>query len=157
MTITDLYAAAVAARPATFPHSRADSAAYRAARDELQAAWAKAHGLRRSNRRHRCMVALTDTPRTHAFRCEHCHATPTNILDHVTLWNRDGRPAVLVSQPYPSELSPAGLAWLEDHTSALGLVYSITDEPSWWCPGWTKFVVITRAPSNVVRLRPRRR
>lgn len=60
--------------------------------------WAEAYGLRLAHPSHtclrwlrkgRCMVAVCDSYRSHP-----------SWWDHLTTWNRDGKSAVLVSQPY---------------------------------------------------------
>lgn len=57
--------------------------------------WATTHGLTYVDRAHTCLTWLR------GGRCgRSCYEPRPAWLDHVTLWGREGAPAVLVAQPY---------------------------------------------------------
>lgn len=58
--------------------------------------WAETHDLRETTRAHPCLHWVR-TGRCSRWRCYDSHP---GWMDHVTRWTRNGRPAVLVGQPY---------------------------------------------------------
>ncbi len=66
------------------------------------------------------------------------------MLDHVYYWKRDRRPVAIVAHPYdctPERLAEAA-EWAAMHRLK---VTAPADFPSWWYPGWTTLIEITRA------------
>jgi hypothetical protein len=64
-------------------------------------------------------------------------------LDHVAVWNKNGRPAVFTSQPY-------GLCWealcgLVDFCRQNGLEAKVDASGSWHYPGSTVLIAVVRA------------
>jgi hypothetical protein len=60
--------------------------------------WARHKGLRYSNRGH-CLPWLAKGRCTHPGYCDVAHRGG-DWLDHITAWTRNGKPALLLSQPY---------------------------------------------------------
>lgn len=73
-------------------------------------AWAERHRLRKSQRWHVCPCQLI------GGRTSPDCPDGGGWLDHVSLWNRDGKPAVFVSQPYG--VTTRGLSVLLDWARA---------------------------------------
>lgn len=107
------------------------------ARAELSAywerldAWAVEHGLTRSTRP-TCLHGLTgcnayapSNVREHADRCK--GGISVDLLDHATLWLRDGRPAVLLAHVYaPGIGDPGREAWTERVTKYVAAFPGVT-------------------------------
>jgi hypothetical protein len=99
--------------------------------------WAGWLGLKRSGRR-KCLASLVRARCMSACRpdldhplCALTHRNMT-ILDHLSIWNRDGRPAVLVAQPYG--LRRDGLELLGQLEREHGLSVEV-DALGWHYPG----------------------
>lgn len=86
---------------------------YRLRCNELRAAWAARHELRRSPRAHQCLSELVRR-RKSSVGCPFCDRAPWNLCDHVSLWlgnDRRKSPALCV------------IAW------------TLTEAPAWHAPG----------------------
>lgn len=108
--------------------------------------WARPLGLRISRTRSKCPHWLLGVPcpdrRRSGASCT--QGNPSLWVDHVTAWNRDGRPAVLVAQPYPAGNSDAGRDAIDaslDPVRALGC--TVTVGPTGWYGAGTVWVAIT--------------
>lgn len=63
--------------------------------------------------------------------------------DHVTLWLKDGKPDVYVSQPYALGLDT--LREMAQMADKHGLDVHVDAKSSWWFPGYTLFIEWRRA------------
>ena len=103
-------------------------------------AWAKAHGVRKSNG-HICINRITGK------RCEkHCagiRPPSARASENVSLWLQNGKPSVLVSQPYRLTMTDLKeiIAFCEEH----GVVFRIGAKDSWKFPGNTIMMTFRKA------------
>jgi hypothetical protein len=94
-----------------------------------------------------CRLFRRRCPRRYTRRsfCEYrLNGIGVGVWDHVTFWRRDGQVRAVVGQPY---LAPPRNEY--DRLQALarrdGLHVRVVSELSWWWPGQTVAVVVTRA------------
>ena len=109
--------------------------------------WAEAHDLRLSHG-NRCLHWL----RTGRCAVTTCQLDPPHYrwMDHVTTWTRNGKPAVLVAQPYNLDADSFNdLAALSD----LGLTVEITRNS--WYGHDTTFVGVWRTVTEAMELHER--
>jgi len=59
--------------------------------------------------------------------------------DHISLWNKDGKPALFVCQPYHADVHQL-VHWCEER----GLRASVQARRSWWFPGSTLLIEVSR-------------
>lgn len=99
--------------------------------------WVRGNGLRKS-RRYPSLYNLTHQRRP---RCPwdegHVHDDAYPAFDHMTLWTRNGKPAVLTSHPYP--VSGEFLLELLEKCKALGVTVYVSP-CSWYFPGATLLI-----------------
>lgn len=105
-------------------------------------AWAEKNGLRLTWPKHRCLHWLR-SGRCNVGHCDYVKNTsdPRYVwMDHVSCWNRDGRPAMLVCQPYG--VSETDRLILDD----IALAYDIDVQigPTGWYGHNTTFITLTR-------------
>jgi hypothetical protein len=75
-------------------------------------------------------------------RLDYCKRLPGD--DHTSLWQRNGRPELYVSQPYPERFTdrlPEMMAAAAEH----GLAFTVNTRPAWHYPGRCLFVTWRRA------------
>lgn len=97
--------------------------------DLKRADWARSRGVQESGGRP-CIGRLSGRPSDHNQSDHQCNPPKG---DHCSLWMKDGRPEVFVSQPY--ELSWAGLQETVAFCQANGLRADVISWPSWHFPG----------------------
>lgn len=106
--------------------------------------WALAHDLRlsHSSRRDGLDWLVGNAPRGRVARWwaidSRLHGNP---LDHVTRWTRDGRPALLLAQPYTSPTPE----WIAAAKATWPVRVQVTDRAPWYGHG-TYGVLITPRP-----------
>jgi hypothetical protein len=87
-------------------------------------AWAALHGLRPS-RRTPCGHALLGRGLKSAAHERYCVGERSRLLDHATVWNRDGRPLVVIAFPFgpvPTEPEHAGhWSLVQEYATRLGI------------------------------------
>jgi hypothetical protein len=121
-----------------------------ALRERLQDQWAARAGVKPAGGRRawRRLLGLRDIG-------DHRHPKVIEHLpgdDHCTLWLRDGKPAVWVSQPYP--LGSSTIAQMTYVAEQYGLAFEISTWPAWHNPAsvlfveWTLVVRPVRLPSK---------
>jgi hypothetical protein len=94
--------------------------------------WASGSGLKRAQRRAPDCLEWLVGRRCGGRKC-HRWSSLSPWLDHVTGWERDDQPAVLVAQPY--KLSPEDHAELRDISETPGLRVELRAEGSWYGHG----------------------
>lgn len=70
-------------------------------------------------------------------------STFTNLDDHPSIWLRDGKPTIYVSQPYG--LGTEALRELVARCDQLGLDATVNAWPAWHFPGSVVFVTMEKA------------
>lgn len=107
--------------------------------DHRRERWAKVHGLRQSGG-YQLIRRLAG-----ASGCERCAGGDCRPpgADHDSLWNKDGKPAVFVTQPY--RLSWDSMVRMVDYCRQHALEADISADRSWHFPGWTVAVEYRRA------------
>lgn len=92
----------------------------------LRRAWARREGVKESSG-HRCLTRLAHG-RCDLFNCESLPGS-----DHTSVWNRDGKPYIYVTQPYhlPDDVLVAMLKVCD----RLGLRLRVDSAPAWHDPG----------------------
>lgn len=96
--------------------------------DQILQAFIKRNGLKPSNGA-RCVSRLLGK------QCKYSlHPCTPPAVDHISLWNKDGKPHVYVSQPYA--ISWKNLQQIVDYCREHGLQAQISAE-SWHFPGQT--------------------
>ena len=94
---------------------------------QLEENWATAYGVKRSRRASFCAHTLLGKK-----RCPDLYDTcrvPGG--DHLSLWNLNGKPAIIVSQPYDKVDTVALGVW----SNHWGLVAHVYMDPAWHFPG----------------------
>jgi hypothetical protein len=149
----DQHAAEIRRILATKGADRADErrlyAEQKAHGDAIEAAYAEARGWKQSKPFGTGTLALGkmhDGNSRDPYRCGGIvMPSDRDILDHVSWWKRGRWPVAIVSQPYAHNLDARRaefIAW----GAARGLRVTFpTDFPSWWFPGCTVLIEITRA------------
>lgn len=102
------------------------------ARVEL-VAWARANGYKLATPNARCLHWLVGKARRcsalrrqdHAGRID---AWSMNELDHPTFWTRNGKPALILAQPYSAPSS----RWVTDVTSTWPVTVEVTATSPWY-------------------------
>jgi hypothetical protein len=100
--------------------------------NQLAAKWAEARGVTRSRGR-LCI---------HKISGERCGSSCLGLYppgaDHVSVWNKDGKPYFYVSQPYSmgTEVVAENIEFCREH----GLDIDISAWPSWHFPGSVLFI-----------------
>jgi hypothetical protein len=137
-------------------HTRSDDAR-RLFERQAMADWAKPRGLVLAPTQRACLCRLVGVP---CQRNSHeCITLPGQ--DHTTTWNRDGNPAVFVSQPYGMDRRDPDHPGSTCRSSAaalcaiFGLRLTMFEEkdpgnPAWHYPGHVDFVEIERDPMAFV-------
>ena len=101
--------------------------------------WAQKHGLTRS-KGHVCLTRLV-------WHCKRSHGCAQLAgSDHASLWLKDGKPHVYVSQPYG--LSLETLLEMVSQCQELGLEIHIGTWPAWHFPGTVLMVEVRRRESR---------
>lgn len=91
------------------------------------AVWAARHGLTLSQRSARCAHGLLGRQHDDPARCS---PDPYVLLDHARVWNRDGRPALLLAHSYAQREDIEELAPV--YAKEFGLVVTIGDPDDDW-------------------------
>lgn len=105
--------------------------------DETMAAYIKRHDLKPTTGR-QCVCRLIS-------KDGRCHCGGSMIVpgrDHSSLWLKDGKPFVYVTQPY--FMNHKTIKQLLDFCEANGLTLSISADHGWHFPGATLFIEIKR-------------
>jgi hypothetical protein len=106
--------------------------------DETLKKWAALRGLKPAGG-HPCVHRLLGK-RCSGLGDEPCY--PPNS-DHLSMWNRNGRPYCLVSQPYG--LNHKQIQEIMHYCQTKGLTVDIDTWPAWHFPGVVLHVLIRRA------------
>lgn len=108
--------------------------------EERKADWAAKHGLRESQSARPPLAWLRGHQRPRRWEQIHEWEVAERGFweDHVTLWLKDGKPFMVVSQPY--HLTPEALAELGELTQEFDV--SVDGAGSWHYPGHTILVEI---------------
>ena len=104
--------------------------------EDLKRTWAKYFGLRETAK-NPCRCSLLGK--------KHRGVSDDRIppmADHSSFWNKDGKPHVLVIQPYPSSVSD--IQELAKWCEGSGLQFRIGTWPSWHFPGSVLMIEIRR-------------
>ena len=123
--------------------------------DPLLEEWAALNGLRITVAQF-WLLSLADGKRR-GFRTRGGYATEQGFAwparDHAVYFNRGGRPAAILTEPYWSEPEEVALRGL---VARMGLVLSTPPNPyaSLWFPASTSFAVITNPAFGEVRWLP---
>lgn len=112
------------------------------ARERRRTEWAEHLNLTESGTRCRGLHWLK-TGRCHASSCQ-----PLGFMDHTTQWNRDGRPALVLTQPYPTVGLEDALAELRADPE----LRVVVQDPSPWYGNGTVGVLIWRADAYRIAL-----
>ena len=101
---------------------------------ELRDKWAKREGVTLSNSRaaNPSFLVGMKKARDAGIHLPYIYSSDLG-LDHVSCWNKDGKPYCLVSQPYG--LSTEALKNMLTTADILGLEIDISSHPSWHYPG----------------------
>lgn len=108
--------------------------------------WAEAEGYKLATPRAQCLHWLVGKQRHCVARQDHYHHDgqidrwTMGALDHPTMWTRDGKPALILGQPYHSP--PEG--WAEEITAAWPVHVEVAESAPWYGAG-TRGVFITPA------------
>jgi hypothetical protein len=94
-----------------------------------------------------CLYRLTGGRCPHGT-WKHCMDTtrPHHLPggDHISLWSREGKPVLYVSQPYRFDRRDVEI--LEDLRVRFGWVWSVSTGPAWHYPGQVFFVEVWASP-----------
>jgi hypothetical protein len=107
--------------------------------DHAFEAFVKRYGLKRANGG-QCIQRLTQGRCYGGYPHKRCACRPP-AADHITLWNKDGKPAIYVSQPYG--LSYKDLQETLAFCEAYHLNVLVDTWPSWHFPGHTLSLLYT--------------
>lgn len=90
-----------------------------------------------------CLQRMIGKRRCRLCRCPELVNGDGTTWDHAHLWlDRDSRPAILTLEPYNPE--PSALVPLRETLRPLGLTVRTSRSYSWWYPGETTLLEITR-------------
>jgi len=126
--------------------NKANRAYAEASAETIQESFAKIEGATRAGGR-MCMRRLLGKKCTVGYPSEirdgASHECVPPGSDHVSLWNKDGKASMLVSQPYDLSYRTLKemLAFCEDH----GLEVDISTYPTWHFPGQVLGVIWRKA------------
>lgn len=104
---------------------------------KLKLAWAKERGLKEMHSLKKFLGLKDD----YALVYGSAHCIPA-WLDHLSFWERDGVPAVIVGQPY--QLYGDTLKEMMAFAKAYDLKVSVRTAPSWHYPGSVLFVELSK-------------
>jgi hypothetical protein len=125
---------AISALQKIFDHTspRAAAATYATAlNDRLLANWMKTEHVKQARGRI-CVHRLTGKKCTQSLDC-----TPPGT-DHATLWSKNGKPAILVSQPYSFGMEMSEM--VNEYCKGHGLTYRIVADSSFYYPAVTLLI-----------------
>jgi len=111
--------------------------------EKAKKAWAKKHGLKEQTQYPFCVHEITGRKCKHEYRGI-CSCGPSIDFctpphgDHESMWLKDGKPHVFVSQPYG--LSHNKLMDILQYCEMAGLELTITSYPAWYYPGHVLFL-----------------
>lgn len=77
----------------------------------------------------------------------YCEEHDPRSVDHASLWNRDGKPFLMVWHPYG--LSYQDIRFLTTYCERLGFQFEIDTGPSFYFPAVTPTVIMNRAGENL--------
>jgi hypothetical protein len=113
--------------------------------EERMTAWATMHGGIKESQGRCCLRRLMGLKclMRHIDGCEGCRQKKNRIWDHPSLWNKDGKPYIIVLHAY--DLYEDDLAQLRVYCTSSGLVCNVRPkEESFYLPSATWMIEILR-------------